>query len=297
MFYRGVLYLKFYTKEWYELMQKTDYTTGLKAVPDKEYSDKEIKAFYESDLKKEIARDKKLHKFMAGNNTSAFDFLFGGLGGISLTIDEDEPACETEFDPSETIACFKESYRNLLRYAASNYPSWVSESVDKRLLALWRMPKSALMRLKAEEKEAKRRFNAINKKAEKALSSQDIPEGIKQAFCYHDASVLRISNQGKNTVMYLRKDGCWPDDDTPYAKLVFKNVSLFEREDGIVLRCAKDGDGFVSSRCYYLYDEIYRTKDGFEFHMMFTCGGKLKYFTVRCENVEIFDGVDLWKEF
>ena len=288
--------MKFFTKEWYELAQKLDYTTGMKAVPDKEYSDKEIKAFYESDLKKEIARDKKLHKFMASNNTAGFEFFFGGMGDTLLSL-EDEPIPKSKFDPTETVECFKTSYRNLLRYAADNFPSWVSETVDIRLLALWRMPKSALDRLKKEERENRRRFNVINRKAEKILSSQDIPDRIKTTFCYHDASVLKIMKQGKNTVMYLRKDGAWPDDDTPYTKLVFKNVRWQEKETGIVLRCAVDAEGSVSSSCFYLYDELYRTKDGFEIHMMFWCGGKLKYYTVCCEDVEVCDGVELWKEF
>lgn len=284
--------MKFYTKEWYDLMQKTDYTTGLKAIPDKDYTDKEIRAFYESDLKKEIAHDKKLHKLMSNSYAAGFDFLFGGIGNIPLSLDESKPAAEKEFDPTETIDCFKVSYQNLLRYAAENYPEWVSETVDKRLLALWRMPKSALERLKKEEKEAKRKFNSINRKAEKTLSEQNIPERIKNAFCYHDASVLKILKKGKNTFMYLRKDGYWPDDDTPYVKLCFKNVRWQEKEDGIVLRCTKDAEGFISSRCSYLYDEIYNVKDGFEFHMMFWCSGKLKYFTVCCEDVDIFDGVE-----
>lgn len=288
--------MKFYTKEWYELMQKTDYTVGLKAIPDKEYSDKEIKAFYESDLKKEIARDKKLHKLMK-NGKSGFEMLFGGLGDMSFDLSFDDVPIENEFDPSETIACFKESYRNLLRYAAENYPPWVSEVVDKRLLALWRMPASAYDRLKAEERENKKKFNSINKKALRVLSSQNIPEDLKASFAYHDSAVLKIQKQGKNVIMYLRKDGYWPDDDTPYTKLVFENVKTAEREEGITLRCSKDFEGFVSSNCHYLYDELYKRMDGFEIHMMFTCGGKLKYFTVACENVIVYDGVELWKEF
>ena len=291
---KGAVILKFYTKEWYELMQKTDYTTGLKAIPDKNYSDKEIKAFYDSDLKKEIARDKKLHKLM-GSGGSGFGLLLDGFGMKSLPFEAED--AQREFDPSETVSCFKESYRNLLRFAADNFPPWVAETVDKRLLALWRMPKSALEKLKAEERENKRKFNAINRKAERALSLQEIPDHIKAAFCYHDAAVLNISKQGKNTVMYLRKDGYWPDDDTPYAKIIFKNVAWQEREVGIVLRCVKDEENIVSSRCFYLYDELYRNDDGFEVHMMFWCGGKPKYFTVSCEDLDISDGVELWKEF
>ena len=48
--------MKFYTKEWYELMQRQHYTSGLKKVPDKVYADEDIQAFYDKDLKAEATR-------------------------------------------------------------------------------------------------------------------------------------------------------------------------------------------------------------------------------------------------
>ena len=53
--------MKFYTKEWYELMQRQNYTSGMKKIPDKIYTDDEIKAFYDKDLKDEIAHDREIH--------------------------------------------------------------------------------------------------------------------------------------------------------------------------------------------------------------------------------------------
>ena len=48
--------MKFYTKEWYELMQHQNYTSGLKKIPDKVYTDEEIQAFYDKDLNAEGKR-------------------------------------------------------------------------------------------------------------------------------------------------------------------------------------------------------------------------------------------------
>ena len=42
--------MKYFTKEWYGLVTRMDYTSGLKVIPDKIYSDKEIQTFYDSDL-------------------------------------------------------------------------------------------------------------------------------------------------------------------------------------------------------------------------------------------------------
>ena len=46
--------MRYYTKEWYDLMQKTNYTFGMKKIPDQDYSEAEIKAFYDKALKNRI---------------------------------------------------------------------------------------------------------------------------------------------------------------------------------------------------------------------------------------------------
>ena len=47
--------MKFYTKEWYELMQKLDYCVCMRPISDGEYSDDEIKKLYDKRLN-EIGR-------------------------------------------------------------------------------------------------------------------------------------------------------------------------------------------------------------------------------------------------
>ena len=42
--------MRYYTKDWYELMQNLHYVSGMTVVPDKEYTDAEIRAFYDADL-------------------------------------------------------------------------------------------------------------------------------------------------------------------------------------------------------------------------------------------------------
>lgn len=51
--------MKYFTKEWYKLMQCLDYTICMKPIADKEYSDEEIAALYDKKLKAEIARDRR----------------------------------------------------------------------------------------------------------------------------------------------------------------------------------------------------------------------------------------------
>ena len=53
-------------------MQRQHYTSGLKKIPDKIYSDQDILAFYDADLAKEAANDRKIYNTppdMPGPNT------------------------------------------------------------------------------------------------------------------------------------------------------------------------------------------------------------------------------------
>ena len=54
--------MKYYTKEWYDLMQKQHYTSGMTVVPDKEYTEEEIRAFYEHDLAEEVEYSRSIYR-------------------------------------------------------------------------------------------------------------------------------------------------------------------------------------------------------------------------------------------
>ncbi len=313
--------MKFYTKEWYELMQQMDYTTGMKKIPDKVYSDKEIKAFYDADLKAEIARDRKIHntppgpydwedELLAPDRFSPDIFLFENeetgevfhpqTPEIARHYLEQERqqvqerfAARPPFDPTETIECFQETYRSMLRHCGSRYPKWVQETVDKRLLALWRIPESAYKRLKKEEQANRRTFNKIEAEATAVLGQQSIPEEIRSQFCFHDANVLAIKRVGSDVELYLRKDGGWMDDATPYIKIIFKNVSHLDREKGFALRPKFDKWGNLGTSCVYLYDELYQNEDGYEVHMLFWTSKALRYLTIRSKDIQFEDNIAL----
>lgn len=313
--------MKFYTKEWYDLMQHQSYTSGLKKIPDKAYTDEEIKAFYDKDLKEEIARDRKIHntpprthdwedELLAPDRFSPDIFLFENEETGKLFHPEtpeiarhyleqarrraqEQFAARPPFDPAETITCFRDCYRAQLRYGTAHFPQWVQESVDKRLLALNRIPESAYKRLKKEEQTNQRAFNKIMTKATTVLEQQDIPEDIRSQFYFHDAAVLAIKKVRSDAELYLRKDGGWPDDTTPYIKIIFKNVQRFDREKGFSLRPKFDAHGELCTGCTYLYDELYQTEDGYEVHMLLWTPKALRYLTIRSKDIQFEDNIPL----
>jgi len=88
-------------------------------------------------------------------------------------------------------------------------------------------------------------------------------------------------------------DGGWPNDTTPYIKLIFKNVRQFDREKGFSLRPKLNKWGDLRTGCTYLYDELYRTENGYEVHMMFWTRKALRYLTICSEDIEFEDNIPL----
>ncbi len=248
--------MKYYTKEWYHLMQRMRYTCGMTVVPDKEYTDAEIRAFYENDLAKEIEYDRSIYRG------------------------------DTPFDPSETVACFRDCYHEMLKYAFSAYPAWVQGTADKRLLALNRMTEHVYQRLSIEENENKTAWKQINAAAESDLAAQKIPPELRAAFRFHDANVLQLEKDGR-TVQMLLRDGGYIGGKTPYCLVTFRGVTRYERERGLVIRKKMGSDGVFDSNVVYLYDELYKTDVGYEVHMLLTGKTELRYVTVECEKIEV----------
>ena len=99
--------MKYYTKEWYCLMQKLNLATDMQAVPDKTYTDEEIKAFYEKDMAEFVE-----------NNTKFFALM------------------RKSFDIADVMKNFEDAYKVKCAQGLDRYPEWVKDAVDPRLAAL-----------------------------------------------------------------------------------------------------------------------------------------------------------------
>jgi hypothetical protein len=264
--------MRFYTKEWYALMQGME--LDFKKIPDGNYTDAEIEALYQKQLKKEIASDRRSY------NSEPFFLPLDDL----LT--------EENFDPAETIQFFETAYQTKLNYYKDTIPTWMTEQVDRRLLVLDLLPESAYRRYREESREKKKEWNQINRAAKRTLSKQNIPENVAEALRLHDASLLSFKKSGKNYVMLVRGDGLWSDEPTPYRQVVFHQAVVLEKEAGLrVHKLESDENGFYQSNVSFLYHEIYRTDTGYEAHMMFWVPQGLAYLTIACTDIFFEDGV------
>ena len=256
--------MRYYTKEWYQLMQGLHYVSGMTVLPDKEYTEEEIRGFYDADLAEEIERDRRIYEEL-----------------------------NLPFDPAETIQCFEECYQGVKKYCLNSYPEWAREFIDPRLVALNRITEGIYNRLKELEDANQAAFDAINAEAQAVLDRQNIPEEIHSIFRFHDAEVLTLKRRGRDAELYLSYGEELPDGKSPYMKVTFKNISFIEREKGLVFRKKVNGHGIWSSSITYLYDELYRTDNGYEVHMLLWSGSGLRYLTIGCGEIQFEDNITL----
>ena len=316
--------MRYYTKQWYDLMQRQNYTCGLHKIPDKVYSDREIRAFYDHDLQAEIDHDRRIHtarpdyhwadRLLQPDTFQPENFLFfdkkTGTEFHPQTPEmarswlqkekeeaERELAQRPPFDPAETIACFQSCYRAELRYCLSRFPNWVEGTVDPRLLALHRCPESAWKRLRKEEQSNRRAFRKIEKAAAEVLNAQDIPEAIRSQFHFHDSNLLSFKQVRSDYELTMRICYDWPHNtETPYIKVIFRQVSLVDRASGWRLRPTLDQNGDYGSNCHYLYDELYKTDTGYEVHMLVWTRSGLRTLTVHCKDIDFENNLQLSAE-
>jgi hypothetical protein len=311
--------MRFFTKEWYNLMQGIE-INDFKKIPDGNYTDAQIDALYQKALKKEIASERRCYnsepfflpfdELLTEENFDPEDWIRvideeKGIVKHSESAKEVREELEAQyrqemdafenrppFDPAETIQFFETAYQTKLHYYKDALPAWMTEQVDRRLLALDLLPESAYRRYREESREKKKEWNQINRTAKRTLSKQNIPENVEEALQLHDAALLSLKKSGKNYIMLVAKDGFWPDDATPYRRVIFHKATVIEKEAGLrVQKLESDDEGFYRSNTTFLYKEIYRTDTGYEVHMMFWMPKGLAYLTIACEDISFEDGV------
>ena len=175
-------------------MQNQDYLVDVEVIEDREYNENDIMELYEDALRKVIEKAEKEY------NTGPFfpiypediqdeDFRLGDW----VMFDED--ACNMvpvtsslelkkqlkmqqhkimeefnqrpEFDQQEKIEKeFEEQYQERVKDIHNQYPDWVVESVDERLLALQLLPQNIFQKLQKIVKESQELVETVEYLAE-----------------------------------------------------------------------------------------------------------------------------------
>ena len=306
--------MRYFTEELDDLQHRMSLMDGLRKIPDKEYTDAEISTMYKQDLQIFVAEDEEAYNsepFFLPMEDLLSEESFDPENFLIVNEDTGEmrhPTSPQEarenleqeyrqtmeefenrppYDPTEMRKMFRNMYRVKLKSVGYTYPIWLSSSVNNRLLALDRIPETAYNRLKDEAREARKEYNRIMRNARNAFKRQHIPERMEEALNLHDADLLSLKKVRKDYVMIVNKDGAWPDDDTPYRRVTFKDAIVYEKGSSIRIRKYKnEEDMFYQSNISFICYEMYNDNDGYEVHIMAWTNFELKYLTIKCEEID-----------
>ncbi len=301
--------MKYYTKDWYVLMQQLNYTAGMQVIEDKKYTDAELTKLCSDRIKQEIEKDRKEYDTPPEKAEINFDEydpedfvtldVKSGVLKKATSMEEVKKNFEDmyaesleqfnsrpPFDPTDTIERFKMRYKSGLEYGYIPFPEWVKKAVDIRLIAMGYLPESVYKDLEAESQRNAQLFEAINSEAKRKLEKQDIPNEIAENFVLHDSEILAFEQVGGDIVMLIHED-CVPyEGQTAYTKVTFKDAEIVERDENLKFERRQievDGQS-CDSYCVWLYEELYRTKDGYEAHILLSEDG-LGYLTIVCKDI------------
>lgn len=285
--------MKYLTKEWYELCQRTGLHFGMRvhnganiydeALYLRLYTRKE-KAFvkmqhevYDVDPRFMLEQDGctlvPLDKFVSGEEINEDDKVV-----YCMPLEERERIQRLieEYDvrPPFDEKKYKEEFRILQETLKKEIPDklppeLLQQIADMRVFSLGYCTREVLNYLKRLSKENKKKVDSVLSEYSKAQQSEQIPCIIRERFGFHDCVVTELT-VGKKVVMRLDIRGGF----TSFNMIAFTASEIIKQDERIV-------------GSTWIYDELYRTERGYEAHMLFGAGEGLKELIIRCNDIVI----------
>lgn len=284
--------LKYLTKEWYELCQRTGLHFGMKvhygaAV----YNEELYLRLYKRKEKEYVKMQNEVYdvnpRFMLELDGSTFVKLDRFVNSEEIN-EEDTIVYHMPLDERERIQKSIEEYdtrppfnekkcaeefqitqETIMRAVDNKLPHELAGQIaDMRVFSLGYCTKEVLKQLKRLCKENEKKVNHVSKEYSKAQQKENIPQIIRERFGFHDCQVTEFT-VGKNIVMCLDTRGGF----TNFYKITFIAPDIIKQEEHIV-------------GSFWLYNEIYHTENGYEAHMLFE-GEYLTELIIKCNDIII----------
>ena len=280
--------MKYFTKEWYLAMQNTVFFPELKVS-------KRAGEFSEAYYKELYAREEAKWLFEVSSPipedaVTAFDGFLKELLSSDYTSDmtpaereelereleeERKRALEAfaevpELDPDEEKKNFKRIHRREIARIKETLPDEILNTVaDVRVLALGYASPEVKKAISAFCRENRRRteraISAYRKQFEKTFASD--PGSFANGLDLHDCEAISCRRRGNDLVITVDSSEGFSD----ISELRLKNCAVIEREKPL-------------AGAIFLYEEIYKTPDGYELHFLLS-KGDLFYFTATAADV------------
>jgi len=259
--------MKYFTKEWYELCQKTCAHLLLEESKEAEqFSEEYFQALYQRKLSEYLFSQEEMSKVSFNDIfTAEIDPEF--LEGVPkdkveeikrVVLEEREQAKENYkqivYDAEKSTQQFSELLRSNVERAKKVLPEDIFKDIaDIRVFALDKATKTTISRVSAfcEKNES------IMKKAIKDYSTYytgikpKLDNNIIEKMNFHDCKVLNLDIDEEVLSIRLDNSGGFTD----VSRVDFEHGKITKQEDSL--------EGY-----WWLYDEIYLTREGYEIHVL-----------------------------
>lgn len=188
-----------------------------------------------------------------------------------------------EFDQQEKIAKeFEKQYQERLKDIHNQYPDWVVESVDERLLALQLLPQNIFQKLQKIVKESQELVETVEDLVEQENRKQKekIPNDIWYIIYGElaDSIILKMEKEDRCLCITIQRNTQnYPDEEPIYKKIIFYNYNILHMEEGIIT----DDTGKIGA-CNL---ELYKQEKGYKLGFLIFAK-ELKYMTIEFENIK-----------
>ena len=283
--------MKYFTKDWYETMQKTDYALLLKVTKEAEtFSEDYFEKLYKS-------KEKEFLKIQKEASEISFEDVYPEEFPEELFFEEVEgfpPYTEAEkkeiqeqyykdreqarlnyenlppFDIEQARKNFRAGYKCNLKKLKENLPQDILTKVaDIRVLALdyssAQVKKEIAQYCKNNKKTVEKASKDYWKEYKKQFKST--PPTFAEEFNLHDCIVLSCRKKGKDIILSLDNSGGF----TNIKEIRFKNCNVIKQDAPL-------------HGAWCLYDELYKSGNRYEIHQLLYRNKPFEYI-VSTDNV------------
>lgn len=262
--------MKYKTKEWYETMQKTNFHLNLRVSKKAEvFSEDYFKKLYKSEEEAWLRLQEDVSKVQF-EDIFPEDFQFEYVDDCPVEPSEFEEAKKKYFEMRERMYLnfinrpafdyeqekknFKKILKHKVMHLKRNLPNEILQKIaDIRVLALDRVSadikKEITAYCKANRKAVDSASNEYWKEYKKRFKNGE--PAFAEKFNFHDCTVISCRKKGKDIVLTLDNSGGF----TNIKQVIFKNCLILKQDKSL-------------HGAWWLYNEIYKTSEGFEIHIL-----------------------------
>ncbi|MGF7036137.1 hypothetical protein J2T17_007188 [Paenibacillus mucilaginosus] len=223
--------MKYFTKEWYELCQKTSFHLPLEEeIQAETFSEAYFQQLYSTELNKWLHLQEEVASIMHANGTN-------------------EP-----FNKDKETKQFHESIIYNQEFLKKSLPETILNQIaDLRVFALNQATRDVINAITQFCEDNKRSVDTTIDKYRKyhTEASLSMDREIVENFRFHDCIIVKSFLNDKSVTLLLDNTGGFTDIN----EVIFENVTIIKQDAGL-------------ENSWWLYEEVYKVNDRYEFHVL-----------------------------